>query len=135
MKIKIYIYGEWLLGLLGIIKVQSYQLHINLRKNIEITVGKLGKICFPMGSYIYTGSAKRNIDRRIKRHELKSPNKKLHWHIDYLLDDKNTRIIEVNKFSEEECILNRKTCGEIIIARFGSSDCKNKCKSHLKYLG
>ena len=115
--------------------MQSYQLHIHLNENIEIEIGKLGKFTFPMGNYIYTGSAKKNIDERIKRHQSSSSDKKLHWHIDYLLNDKNAKITEVQKFDKEECALNQKTCGEIIIAGFGSSDCKNKCKSHLKYLG
>ena len=115
--------------------MQSYQLHINISDNIEIQIGKLGQFTFPKGHYIYTGSAKKNVDERIKRHKSNSPDKKLHWHIDHLLNDKNTKIIEINKFAEEECILNQKTIGEIIITGFGSSDCKNKCKSHLKYLG
>lgn len=115
--------------------MQSYQLHINISHNIEIQIGKLGKFNFPMGNYIYTGSAKKNIDERIKRHQSNSSHKKLHWHIDYLLNDKNVKITEVQKFDKEECILNQETCGEIIISGFGSSDCKNKCKSHLKYLG
>ena len=115
--------------------MQSYQLHINIKNNIEIQIGKLGKFTFPMGNYIYTGSAKKNINERIKRHQSKSADKKLHWHIDFLLNDKNAKITEVHKFEKEECILNQETCGEIIIAGFGSFDCKNKCKSHLKYLG
>ena len=118
-----------------LLNMQSYQLHIHLNENIEIQIGKLGKFTFPMGNYIYTGSAKKNIDDRIKRHQSNLPDKKLHWHVDYLLNDKNTKITEVQKFDKEECILNQETCGEIIIAGFGSSDCKNKCKSHLKYLG
>ncbi len=113
----------------------SYQLHINIKNNIEIEVGKLGRFTFPRGHYIYTGSASRHIDERIKRHQSKSPDKKLHWHIDYLLNDKNAKITEAHKFEAEECILNQETCGEIIVPGFGSSDCKNKCKSHLKYLG
>jgi len=115
--------------------MQSYQLHIHLNKNIEIQIGKLGKFTFPMGNYIYTGSAKKNIDERIKRHQSNSSDKKLHWHIDYLLNDKNSKITEVQKFDIEECTLNQKATGEIIVTGFGSSDCKNKCKSHLKYLG
>ena len=55
--------------------------------------------------------------------------------MDYLLNDKNAKIIEVHKFEKEECTLNQETCGETIVTGFGSSDCKNKCKSHLKYLG
>ena len=115
--------------------MQSYQLHINVSDNIEIQIGKLGKFTFPRGHYIYTGSAKKNINERIKRHQSNSPDKKLHWHIDYLLNDKNAEIVEVEKSKEEECLLNQKTCGEIIVVGFGSTDCKNKCKSHLKYLG
>jgi len=115
--------------------MQSYQLHIHLNKNIEIEIGKLGKFTFPMGNYVYTGSAKKNIDERIKRHKSNSSDKKLYWHVDYLLNDKNAKIIEVHKFEKEECTLNQETCGETIVTGFGSSDCKNKCKSHLKYLG
>lgn len=115
--------------------MQSYQLHIHLNKNIEIEIGKLGKFTFPMGNYIYTGSAKKNIDERIKRHQSNSPDKKLHWHIDFLLNDENTKITEVQKFDDGECTLNQKASGEIIVAGFGSSDCKSGCKSHLKYLG
>jgi Uri superfamily endonuclease len=88
-----------------------------------------------LGKDGYTGSAKKNIDARIERHKSSSPDKKLHWHIDFLLNDKNSKIIEVQKFDEEECILNQKATGEIIVAGFGSSDCKSGCKSHLKYLG
>lgn len=115
--------------------MQSYQLHIILKDNSKIEIGKLGNFLFPMGKYIYTGSAKKNIDARINRHKSNSPNKKLHWHIDYLLNNKNAEITEVQKFDIEECALNQKISGKIIIAKFGSSDCKNKCKSHLKYLG
>ncbi|MBL6665082.1 MAG: DUF123 domain-containing protein [Rickettsiales bacterium] len=76
----------------------SYQLHINIKNNIEIGIGKLGKFIFPRGHYIYTGSTKKNIDERIKKHQSNSPNKKLHWHIDYLLNDRNAKITEVHKF-------------------------------------
>ena len=113
--------------------MRSYQLHINLKNNIEIEIGKLGIFTFPMGNYIYTGSAKKNIDARIDRH--KSKDKTLFWHIDFLLNDENAKITEVEKFAEEECTLNQKASGEIIVAGFGSADCKNGCKSHLKYLG
>lgn len=111
--------------------MQSYQLHINIKDNTEISIGKFGKFIFPKGDYIYTGSAKKNIGGRIQRHQSNFPDKKLHWHIDYLLNDKNAKITKTEKFSDEECELNKRTCGEIIIAGFGSSDCQNKCKSHV----
>ena len=114
--------------------MQSYQLHINIKNDIEIEVGKRGRFKFCVGKYIYTGSAKKNIDERIKRHQSKSPDKKLHWHIDYLLKDDNVEILAVHKFDKPECILNQEVGGEVIVAGFGSSDCKSGCGSHLKLL-
>jgi len=113
--------------------MQSYQLFIFLDKETEIVIGKLGTFLFPAGQYVYTGSAKRNIDARIKRHQ--SNNKKRRWHIDYFLLDQNTRILKVIQSDKTECRLNQLTEGKIIARRFGASDCKSKCGSHLKYLG
>ena len=45
----------------------SYQIHISLKKNIEIQIGQLGIFKFPRGLYIYSGSAKKNIDQRITK--------------------------------------------------------------------
>jgi Uri superfamily endonuclease len=113
-------------------KMKSYQLYINIKNNVEIKIGKLGRFKFPKGDYIYTGSAKRNIDSRIARH--RSKDKKLHWHIDFLLNNENAKITKVEKADEAECILNQETNGDVIVDRFGSSDCKNGCKSHLKII-
>ena len=111
--------------------MRSYQLFIIVTKEIELKVGKLGKFIFPFGSYVYTGSAKKNIDKRINRHL--SRKKNLHWHIDYLLDNDAVHIIYTKKSEMTECSLNKKTKGTIIIDGFGSSDCNLCCKSHLKY--
>ena len=111
--------------------MRSYQLFIIVTKEIELKVGKLGKFIFPIGSYVYTGSAKKNIDKRIERHLSKKKN--LHWHIDYLLNSDAVQIINIKKSQMTECSLNKKTKGTIIINGFGSSDCKLCCKSHLKY--
>ena len=113
--------------------MQSYQLFINVTKEINLKVGKLGKFIFPVGYYVYTGSAKKNIDKRIKRHLSKKKN--LHWHIDYLLNNDAVQIIDIKKSEIIECILNKKINGTIIIKGFGSSDCNLCCGSHLKYLG
>ena len=112
--------------------MQSYQLLINVTKEINLKVGKLGKFIFPVGSYVYTGSAKKNIDKRIERHLSKKKN--LHWHIDYLLNNVSVQIISTRKSQIAECSLNKKTKGTIIIDGFGSSDCNLSCKSHLKYI-
>ena len=111
--------------------MQSYQLFIKINKDVDLKVGKLGRFIFPIGSYVYTGSAKTNLDKRIERHLSKK--KKLHWHIDYLLLNKKVKVIDVNKSNKFECDLNKETEGEIIIHGFGSSDCKAGCKSHLKF--
>ena len=113
--------------------MQSYQLFIKVRKDINLKVGKLGRFTFPVGSYVYTGSAKTNINKRIERHLSKK--KKLHWHIDYLLNNDAAQIIDIKKSEMIECSLNKKTNGTIIIKGFGSTDCNLDCKSHLKYLG
>ncbi len=112
--------------------MQSYQLFINLSQNIEIQIGKLGLFTFPKGTYVYTGSAKINIDKRIARHLSKDKN--LHWHIDYLLANEQTKIIKVTKSELSECDLNTDVKGKIIVEGFGNSDCKENCKSHLKFL-
>jgi len=114
-------------------QLQSYQLFINVAKEIDLIIGKLGRFIFPVGSYVYTGSAKTNIDKRIERHLCKE--KKLHWHIDYLLNNDAVKIIDIKKSEMIECSLNKKTYGMIIIRGFGSSDCNFCCGSHLKYLG
>ena len=80
---------------------------------------------------MYTGSAKKNIDKRIERHLSKKKN--LHWHVDYLLNSDAVQIINIKKSQMTECSLNKKTKGTIIINGFGSSDCNSCCKSHLKY--
>tara|TARA_B110000014_G_C19502435_1_gene271307 strand:- start:46 stop:399 length:354 start_codon:yes stop_codon:yes gene_type:complete len=111
--------------------MQSYQLFISLSQPTEIQIGKLGLFVFPEGMYVYTGSAKRNMDARIRRHLSKSKN--LHWHIDYLLANEQSKIINILKLKLRECKLNTNTTGKAIIAGFGSSDCKQNCRSHLKY--
>ncbi len=107
--------------------MQSYQLFINVTKEINLKVGKLGKFIFPIGSYVYTGSAKKNIDKRIERHLSKKKNL-------YLLNNDAVQIISTRKSQIAECSLNKKIKGTIIIDGFGSSDCYLSCKSHLKYM-
>ncbi len=108
-----------------------YCLVISVKKNIKIKVGALGKINFKKGYYVYVGSAQNNIEKRISRHYSKE--KKLHWHIDYLLMNKNVKI-EDTYYKEapkkEECRIARFFSEvETPIKNFGSSDCN--CKSHL----
>lgn len=112
----------------------SYCLIINIKKDTEIKIGrKLGIINFKKGCYVYVGSAMNCLESRVKRHL--SDNKKKHWHIDYLLLNKNSEIEKVyTKESGEklECEIAKKIIeNEESIADFGCSDCK--CHSHLIY--
>ncbi len=113
----------------------AYQILFKIESPQKIQIGKKGRFLFPAGFYIYTGSAMKNLQSRIKRHY--SKNKKMHWHIDYLL--KHAEILCIKVFpslKREECKINRKTQklsgAQNIVPGFGSSDC-TQCPSHLTY--
>ena len=114
-------------------EARTYQLLINVSQPVRVTVGRHGRFLFPAGRYIYTGSAKRNLESRIARHQRK--HKALRWHIDYLLAANGVEISSVKRSRQEECVLNQKTGGKVVVAGFGASDCRSGCGSHLKYLG
>ncbi len=111
----------------------SYQLLIDVSQPLRCMVGRLGEFDFPAGRYVYTGSAKRNLDARIARHIRRE--KALRWHIDYLLTAPGVRVVEVVRSRRGECVLNRAGRGRILVVGFGASDCRADCGAHLKYLG
>lgn len=113
-----------------------YTLTIEMAKDQIIKIGKLGNIKFKKGFYTYTGSALNGLTSRINRH--KSHDKKLFWHIDYLLNSKNAKISDVLTVKTKnrlECELNEKISklpgAETAVKKFGCSDCN--CKTHLHY--
>ena len=110
----------------------TYQLFIELKNETTLMVGKLGEFYFPAGLYIYTGSAKKNFEARIQRHL--SQDKKLRWHIDYLLNSPQAFVVSVERFVESECKINQLTDGQILIEKVGATDCHAACISHLKYI-
>jgi Uri superfamily endonuclease len=108
-----------------------YCLLINVKKDINPKIGALGKIPFKKGSYVYIGSAQNSIEKRVSRHF--SRNKKVRWHIDYLLADSNVNLKKAvyKKANKEQecktaCFFNK---FEEPIKGFGCSDCR--CYSHL----
>jgi len=109
----------------------TYTLLIKLPENIEIQIGKLGKINFNSGFYAYVGSALNNLEKRIERHKRK--NKKFHWHIDYLLEKSEiVEVIYAETNSKFECNIAKKLNENLkCVKNFGCSDCD--CKSHLFY--
>jgi len=108
---------------------------ISVNKNIILQIGALGKLSFKKGNYVYVGSAMNNLEKRIQRHLCSK--KKIFWHIDYLLSDKNVKIKKVfykESTKKEECEIAKKVAKEgVAVEKFGCSDCK--CKSHLFELG
>ncbi len=111
----------------------SYQLLIGLSRSARVDVGRLGRFSFPAGFYVYSGSARRNIAARLARHLRRE--KKLRWHVDYLLAARGARVVAVLESTESECQLCQRLGGEILVPRFGASDCVAGCGSHLRYLG
>ncbi|MDR2545214.1 MAG: DUF123 domain-containing protein [Methanobrevibacter sp.] len=86
---------------------------------------------FKKGYYVYVGSGMNSLIGRLKRHL--SSDKKKHWHIDYFLCSKHTKIKEILfNVSEKkiECDLAKEING-LEIDKFGASDCR--CNSHLFY--
>lgn len=110
----------------------AYCLIIELKKDSSIKIGALGNIKFKKGLYCYVGSALNNLEKRIQRHLSKK--KKLHWHIDYFLMNKNTSIKKVfykQSNKKEECKIVKFMLKNSIssITKFGCFDCN--CKGHL----
>jgi Uri superfamily endonuclease len=114
-------------------EAHTYQLAITLAQPTRVSVGRLGVFDFPAGHYCYTGSARRNLEARIARHLRRD--KRLRWHIDYLLAMPGVQVTGVERYAHAECELNRRTVGEVLVPGFGASDCAAGCGSHLKYRG
>jgi Uri superfamily endonuclease len=112
-----------------------YVLVISVRKDISLNVGALGIVNFEKGLYVYVGSAQKGLEERIERHLGK--NKRKFWHIDYLLDDDNVKVLKVfyeRAGKSEECKVASEIGERCVSAEgFGSSDCK--CRSHLFKIG
>ncbi|UCD01138.1 MAG: GIY-YIG nuclease family protein [Promethearchaeota archaeon] len=119
----------------------TYILVVFIKKNIKLIIGALGKTIFSKGYYFYIGSAMGSsgaptLINRVKRH-ISSPNKKkVHWHIDYLLYNKNVVInylYIIPSLQKLECLIANEllNISDGYIKKFGSSDCL--CNSHLLY--
>ena len=109
----------------------TYVLFIELDKDKDLSIGKIGTISFKKGWYVYIGSALNGLEQRIRRH--KRNDKKKHWHIDYFLDNATIRQVFMREgLKKEECsIASYFSENFSSIPLFGCSDCS--CDSHLFY--
>jgi endonuclease-3 len=111
-----------------------YLLVIKLEKNLNLSAGNLPMREYRKGIYFYIGSARKGLMARIKRHL--RDEKKVFWHIDYLLKEAKVKEIWVKENNFHECQSVKKVTRILKEANhyhegFGSSDCK--CSSHLIY--
>ena len=129
----------------------SYVLVIALAEDARLQVGRLGVFNFPAGLYLYTGSAMGGLAARIRRHL--RPDKKLHWHVDYLTGASATRASATGApatgsaagsvveawwalgQARLECLWAEAIAtlgGQVVAPGFGSSDCR--CPTHLLWV-
>jgi len=102
---------------------------MHLSEAQTIAVGSLGPSLFPRGYYAYVGSALGGFRSRLDRH-LRT-NKKVHWHIDYLLQHASLDAIVICEAKQRiECTIAQTLARQFqSVPRFGTSDCH--CRSHL----
>jgi sugar fermentation stimulation protein A len=108
----------------------SYCILIHIPDNAVVTVGKLGDMPINAGYYIYVGSAKRALAKRMARH-IRSK-KTMHWHIDYLRKYADSCValpIRSSVSLEHELAEALGKIADGCVPAFGSSDCT--CVSHL----
>ncbi|MFP4560403.1 MAG: GIY-YIG nuclease family protein [Thiohalorhabdus sp.] len=113
----------------------TYQLWIRLAEAAEVEVGRLGRCAFPAGWYVYTGSARRHRNARLRRHCRPAAEKRLRWHIDFFLAAPGAEIRYIALSGEPECRLNAAVGGRVVCPGLGASDCRAGCGSHLRHLG
>ena len=101
------------------------------RPGQTIDVGALSSVRFDPGFYVYVGSALNGLQPRLDRH-LRSDNKRMYWHVDYLR--RHAKVVgALGWATNERCecelsaVLSRRAGWKI--AGFGASDCD--CPSHL----
>ena len=83
-----------------------YVVIAELPRAMDIQIGRRRKDHFESGFYAYVGSALNGLERRLSRHL--GNRKKLHWHIDYLLNVATVREVVCAQTSQKlECLIAR----------------------------
>ncbi len=110
----------------------SYLMLLHLPRAVTAEVGSLGGIALAAGFYLYVGSAKTALARRLERHLRKNTTRR--WHIDYLKvhADRTTAIpVRSGDPLEHELAAAVGAIADGAVPAFGASDCN--CPSHLFY--
>ncbi len=116
----------------------AYLLHLECLTEVRLDLGALGSRDLPAGLYVYIGSARGGIEKRVERHRRLAREKagKIHWHIDRLLIHPAVRLICVEPLpGKKECSISRKMARRpfvsVPVPGFGASDCRAGCLAHL----
>jgi Uri superfamily endonuclease len=129
---KMTLYKNYLTSISSLSK-GSYILIMQNKKSMDIDIGKLGKVNFEKGYYVYVGSGMGGVFERIKRHSRKDKIK--HWHIDYLTPEhmsiKETYAVFRAKRIEELLAQRIEKISRRGVKGFGASD--SSLSSHLFY--
>jgi len=120
----------------------AYRLHIVLRRPAIVTAGALGRRRLEPGHYVYVGSARRALSKRVERHRRLAREKqgRRHWHIDGLLLHRFSRLVEAELLpGAEECLLSHalgiQSGVTVPVPGFGATDCRAGCPAHLYRVG
>ncbi len=116
----------------------AYLLHLKLRGPARVRIGALGERLIPPGNYVYVGSARNGIERRVARHERLAQTKagKTRWHIDRMLVHPQCELRRTQAIpGAEECAVSQKIARQagvvVPVPGFGASDCRSGCPAHL----
>jgi len=123
-------------------KQGAYLLYFQVKRSLTLNAGGLQHVCLPKGRYVYVGSARAGIKKRIARHRRLALDKtgKLHWHVDYLLVHPEIVLIGERALEGDiECNVSKRIASrkevQVPARGFGASDCRAGCKAHLYRLG
>ncbi len=117
----------------------TYALHLRLDHPERMKIGRGGEFSFPLGDYLYVGSAlgPGGLKARLARH-LRGKNR-CHWHIDWLKEIMDAiGVFYLTSVFHYECKWSQFLLNfpQVIVpaAGFGASDCrksKTSCAAHL----
>jgi Uri superfamily endonuclease len=110
----------------------TYVLLLRLATPVELVVGRLGRLQFRAGWYVYIGSALGGLGARLRRHARQS--KPRHWHVDALREAAELVAVALRLGPERlECAAAAQVAAlagaSLPAPGFGASDCR--CVTHL----